>query len=221
MSEPTRKAYCPHCGHPTVQRLRLELETHESLWSDAAHEEDNVGMIDCCHYIAVCTTCNGAVVYDWHWLRDKTEEPDFWTAKLAWPSVFDLPFATPDSVNRTYQSAVRIKQQAPDAFATQIRKTLEAICKEQGIKEGRLAARLDELVQRVDLPLSLAQMSDVLRHLGNVGAHEDPRNITRSQAEVIDSFCRAIIEYIYGARVALARFRTELDKEREKREQVN
>lgn len=57
------------------------------------------------------------------------------------------------------------------AAGVMVRKTLEEICDDLGIKESNLKKRLDALKLKVTLPLDLLDSIDSLRLLGNDAAH--------------------------------------------------
>jgi hypothetical protein len=69
---------------------------------------------------------------------------------------------------------------------------------------------LSELARRGDLPPVLAEMTDVLRLLGNMGAHASDQPVKASQVDALDEFFRAVIEYIYIAPDRLRRFQKRL-----------
>lgn len=55
-------------------------------------------------------------------------------------------------------------------------------------------------------------MTDVLRILGNIGAHADDMDINLAHTWAIDQFFRAVLEYVYVAPGKLAAFRRQLDR---------
>ena len=46
---------------------------------------------------------------------------------------------------------------------------------------------------------TLAEMSDVLRLIGNIGAHHGSAPVHPWQVHAIDNFFRAVVEYVYVA----------------------
>ncbi|MFT3788351.1 MAG: DUF4145 domain-containing protein [Tepidisphaeraceae bacterium] len=104
-----------------------------------------------------------------------------------------------------------MKQLAPNAFAVMIRRALEEICDDRGVNGRNLVEKLRELAKRGDMPPTLAEVTTVLRTLGNVGAHVSGASITVPQTWAIDEFFRAIVEYVYVAPHKLASFRKKLE----------
>lgn len=128
-----------------------------------------------------------------------------------WPQPGDLHPSVPESVRRIYSEASAIKSRAPNAFANQIRRSLEALCKDRGTNKRVLAQSLKELSSRGEIPPTLADMTDVLRQLGNIGSHAGDQEIDPDYVDVIDDFFRAIVEYVYIAPHKVNEFKARLD----------
>lgn len=201
-----RVAFCPHCGNRAPQRL---IHTQE-------HEEQGYSMngsltdvdLPCVCYVAVCETCNNILLYQA--FIDIPEDENFHLTDLIWPDRGVLHRAVPKAITECYAEAARIKNLAPNAFAVQIRRALEALCDDRGEKKGVLQHRLQGLVSRGEIPPILAEMTDVLRLLGNIGAHAADQSVKPGHVQVLDNFFRAIIEYVYVAPSKLKEFRDRL-----------
>jgi hypothetical protein len=155
----------------------------------------------------VCETCDAPVFYDG---IDPREVDARWSP-LVYPRVPEFGNEVPASVQKIYAQAKKCKQSAPIAFAVLIRKALEAICIDRGVqadtnKKKNLYSRLAVLVERGDIPPTLAKMSDVLRTIGNTAAHDSPDEVTVPMTWAIDEFFEAIVEYVYIAPAKLEKF---------------
>ena len=168
---------------------------------DGALSDDN---LPCAYYVAVCETCNEILLY--HSFIDIVEDKDFHRSELIWPDPGVLHQSVPKTIAVCYSEAARIKNLAPNAFAVQIRRAVEALCDDRGAKKGNLQSRLQDLASRGEIPPILAEMTDVLRLLGNIGAHAADQNIKPGHVPAIDNFFRAIIEYVYVAPSKLNEF---------------
>ena len=104
----------------------------------------------------------------------------------------------PQRITEYYKEAIRIKRIAPNSFAGQIRKCLEALCDDRQIKQGNLFNRLEELANNGEIPKHFTEMADILRFFGNIGVHSTETNIHSLPVDTIDDFFTAIIEYVYG-----------------------
>jgi len=102
-------------------------------------------------------------------------EEGFADAVLLWPK-FGLNKAVPERIRDIYDEASRIEHTAPNAFAGQIRRALEAICSERGATKGTLVENIQELANRGEIPKTLVEASDLLRLIGNIGVHASDRN---------------------------------------------
>ena len=106
----------------------------------------------------------------------------------------------------------RIRALAPNAFAVQIRRALEALCEDRNADGRNLATQLGDLAKKNEIPSVLVELADTLRLVGNVGAHSGNQTVHQLQAYEIDEFFRVLIEYVYIAPNKLAAFRKRLGK---------
>jgi hypothetical protein len=67
-----------------------------------------------------------------------------------------------------YRRAQRVRSE-PVFYAVGIRRTLEALCAERGVKGKTLYDRIEKLAASGDLPATFVDMATVLRQLGNMG----------------------------------------------------
>ena len=197
-----RVAFCPHCSNRAPQRL---IHTQEYFGQGYSMDGSVDNNIPCAYYVAVCETCNEILLY--YVFIDVVEDKDFHLAELIWPDPGVLHQSVPKAIAECYVEAARIKNLAPNAFAVQIRRALEALCDDRGAKKGALQLRLQDLVSRGEIPPVLAEMTDVLRLLGNIGAHAADQSVKPGHVLVIDDFFRVIIEYVYVAPSKLKEFR--------------
>lgn len=161
--------------------------------------------IPCAYYVAVCETCNEILLY--YAFINVVEDKDFHHAELIWPDPGVLHQSVPKAIAECYIEAARIKNLAPNAFAVQIRRALEALCDDRGAKKGILQLRLQDLVSRGEIPPVLAEMTNMLRLLGNIGAHAADQSVKPGHVLAIDDFFHVITEYVYVAPSKLKEFR--------------
>jgi len=196
-----RVAFCPHCSNRAPQRL---IHTHEYLGQGYSMDGSVDNGIPCTYYVAVCETCNEIFLYNA--FINLVEDKDFHRTDLVWPDPGVLHQSVPKAIAECYVEAARINL-APNAFAVQIRRALEALCDDRSAKKGALQLRLQDLVSRGEVPPVLAEMTYVLRLLGNIGAHAADQSIKPGHVLAIDDFFRVIIEYVYVAPSKLKEFR--------------
>jgi Domain of unknown function (DUF4145) len=211
----TRIGFCPHCCNRAPQKAIAVHTCSEITWFEepdggAEEEADYPGT----YFVATCGTCQQLLIY---WKQgdpadDGASGPRryFWDAGLIWPDSMISEGAVPANVVAIYREAALVKRLSPNSFAVQIRRALEAVCSDKAAAGRSLYEMLAALATRGDLPPVLVEMTDVLRLLGNVGAHASDRTVRPSQVDALDEFFRAVIEYVYIAPAKLNQFRQTL-----------
>lgn len=202
-----RIAYCTNCGNRAPQELIHTQKYLERAWGADGRESDPHPWS---MFVAVCETCSQLLLYEN--LGDQASPEDFERCELVFPKPLRLGIAVPREIAAIYEEAIRIKELAPNAFAVQIRRALEALAADKGVKKGTLQVQLNELAKNGDIPPNLARASDLLRILGNVGAHASSQSVHPLLAHVIDEFFRAVIEYVYIAPKRLAEFEAQMNR---------
>lgn len=210
MTEPSRHiGFCPHCGNRSPQRIALVHSYRESWYSEDGTEIPDSENPDSEAIVCICETCNAVLLYD----GVSQGETGSWP-ELVFPRDTQINRAVPVAIRNIYGEAALVKRNAPNAFAMLIRKGLEAICDDRGALNDTLAARLKHLSERGEIPPVLAELTDVLRVVGNTAAHGSLQVITPPMTWAIDDFFRAIVEYIYVAPNKLDEFKSKLAKVR-------
>lgn len=194
--------FCPHCCNRSKQVELAEQAYQSKAWAvDDGEEVEFEGT----YYVYKCEICSEILLY--HQTFDF--EP-----KLLYPEV-SLHSSVPERVSKIYEEALRIKHVAPNAFAVQIRKALEALCQDRGTNKRNLAEQLRELADKGEIPPNLASASDILRLIGNLGAHAAEVDVHPLQALAIDKFFKAIIEYVYVCPARIEEFHRTLKRSNE------
>jgi hypothetical protein len=202
-------AFCPHCGNTTPQKLVFTHSYQGVGYDSGTGAKDEYGP-PCEYYIATCSTCNDLLLY--HNFIDQTDQENFSEATLVHPSNQQLPNSVPGTIRQAYAEAARIQNIAPNAYAVMIRRALEAVCDDRKVQNGSLQRRLAILVERGELPATLAEMTTMLRTLGNAGAHYTVKAVTVPMTWGMNEFFRAIIEYVYVAPNKIEEFRKRLNQ---------
>lgn len=202
---------CPHCEnrapHTLLGSYSYRLELAWTLDGEGDYWETRV-----C-FVAVCDTCDHILLYgastDFELGEELDDEELFGDAELLWPLMSRrLHRSAPKPVAEIYNEARAIKSASPSAYAVNIRRALETICNDRGCKKARLIDQLRELAERGEIPPVLAQVTHILRVLGNIGAH---KKLDARHVEAIDEFFHAVVEYIYVAPSKVREFQKTLD----------
>jgi hypothetical protein len=206
MTEIRKVAFCPHCGNRSPQKLLLTHDAIDIGWSIPDEQPIDLVVV---YFVATCETCNNILLY--RSVQNIIQGEHFIHAELEYPQPGKLHYSVPESVSAIYAEAFRIMNLAPNAFAVQIRRALEALCEDRNARKGPLQVRLQSLSERGEIPPILAEVTDVLRLIGNLGAHAAGRSVKPSQVYVMDEFFRAVVEYVYIAPCKLKEFRDGLE----------
>ena len=202
-NEPCMSRYeaCPHCRMPN----HLEIA---DWFTVPVHLNPGGGHHSGICFVAKCSSCGGSSLY-----RTAFGEypDDFPNAKLVWPRNAELPESVPPAVRTRYTEAWRVQHQSPSSYAVQIRRALEAICNDRGLTKGSLQQRLRALESDGHFPSLIADISNALRVLGNLGAHDSDRELTIYDTARIDECFRAILDYLYIMPARLAAIRSLTD----------
>lgn len=81
-----------------------------------------------------------------------------------------------------------------------VRKTLELICEDKGVKGGNLKERISNLGQHATLSPKLLAAADHLRILGNDAAHVEAKvyeSVDKPHAEVAIDVAKEILKAVY------------------------
>ena len=202
-----RVKFCPHCSNRAPQRLICTQRYMERTWrADSGEETEPTPWST---FVAECETCRHLLLYDNP--GDQFDENEFHLATLKFPE-HGLHISVPSPIRAIYAEASRIRHLAPNAFAVQIRRALEALCDDRCAEGRTLFAQLKDLAKKNEIPSILVELTDVLRLLGNVGAHSGTQGVHDLQTRQIDEFFRVLVEYVYVAPNKLAAFRKRLGK---------
>jgi len=210
MEKEHRVEFCPHCCNRAPQLL-LCTQQYQAIGFLIADGDEFP--YDGFYFVVRCETCKKILLYY------SVDDDNFHSSKLLWPNI-GLDKSVTQEVSRIYEEAIRIKYIAPNAFAVQIRRALEALCKDRGTKNRVLAEQLKELADKGEIPKTLSEASDIIRLIGNVGAHANDVDVHPLQAMAIDDFFKAIVEYVYISPAKIREFKERMNQYKETRNET-
>lgn len=158
-----------------------------------------------------CTICDGLIL---------RKHPGDWNAPLRpgdVPLAHDIPFEqlwpptasfssdVPARIRTIYDEAKLVRRHSPSSFVVQLRRAFEALAKDRKAEGHSLGAQFQWMINHEQLPSMFAEMVQIARMIGNLGAHDDDRAVTTLDVEVSDRFFNAVVEYLYVAPALLAR----------------
>lgn len=116
--------------------------------------------------------------------------------QIVYPHESYRGYSVPKSVSKAFKSVLKTKFQDLSICAIAIRRTLEFICKDNNATGNTLYEKINSLKTNGILPSMLVDLSDLLRRIGNIGAHDDTEFNNHQIEELID-LTKILIEYIY------------------------
>lgn len=210
MAEDKVQVYlCPHCGNKASLKV---------LYTATMTEQAEVwkGEFDSIEYYATlyqCLSCDNVLLIVSYEFDDNPSDANQGT--LLYPIQKNIPEFVPVSIRSSYLEARKVEKISPTAFAVMIRRALEFLCEEQKAEGKTLSQKLQNLAQRKIIPETLAEMTNVLRILGNIGAHANDTVIKIEHVNAIKDFYDAIIEYVYIGPYKLKKLQESLKEEKE------
>ena len=196
----TQILVCPSCRNRTPHKLVFQHECVGTWYSSDGSISKGPDPASV-YTIFECATCTEISLYTY------LEPLGFESATLAYPTGDSLHESVPKEVASNFREAKRIQTISPNGFAVLVRRALEALCDDRKVPQGSLGKRLAALANKGEIPPILAEISSVLRSLGNSGAHNMNQRVTVPMTWAMDEFFRALVEYVYVAPFRLREFK--------------
>ena len=207
---------CPHCNNVTPHQLIVQCSVNKLYDEVKVNDGEDQKIVEEFVYLLLqCSTCEDYSLVGGFGLELPQSPSQF---PVLYPESDDLGPSVPEKIGKVYREASRIRNQAPNAYAGQIRKSLEFLCRDQDATGGNLYKQINSLVEKGIIPPTLAEMTTLIRLLGNLGVHATDDDVSIWDVQLIDDFFRSIVEYVYVAPSKIARLKTRLDQ-REKADQ--
>lgn len=183
---------CGHCGNKVYMK---EVAYHDQVKSEEIEritwQEDPVWRL------LECPACSGVTLYYYYF--DERYEPETWEGKTLYPPIDQKLEDLPPKIEKEYQEAQKVRNISSNSFAVLLGRVIEKVCADRGATGRTLHDRLDFLAEKGEIPKRLVEMAHQLRQLRNIGAHTDLGELTPTEAPILDSLCKAILEYVYVA----------------------
>lgn len=129
--------------------------------------------------------------------------------KILWPQFNqELSDKIPEVLRREVSEARScFTSAAYTASVVMVRRTLEGICAEHGMKTSPLFKSLEQMKELGLIDGRLLEWAQALRALGNEGAHFTGNRVSRQDAEDSLAFAAAILNYMYVFNEQFAAFK--------------
>ena len=197
--ETRRSEVCFHCANH-VPLSRVAVHHGKELFE---HIDGQRFEMDFEYHIYQCPTCSGITIYgdftEYPNARDEAYKRIYPQGSRLLPESHKIASreCVPEKIVKLYGQSWPLRHISPGAFAVQVRRALEFICDDQGAPGGTLFEKLKALVANKTFPGHFAEMTDLMRKVGNLGAHAGEDEVDFGDAELLDEFFRFVVEYVY------------------------
>lgn len=202
---------CAHCA----ARARL-IPIH----SAAVRSTDTLGATNTdYHYLCQCENCSD-VTYVKFWEVDF--DPDWaFRYETHYPLVSDpISVDLPPTVTAPFYEAGRcLNVGAALATVVMCRRTIEAVLSDKGAPKGRaLSQSIKTLTKDHILHESMGNLADLVRLVGNIGAHHSDQEIDLAQARQTYALTKGLLDALYITPKHVAAIKERLEATRKPQE---
>ena len=187
----TPELKCEHCNNMAPMEVVARHSQMRVVDERSGYEAGRVYELIKCPACAEVTLCR----YYWADHMDPSEVQSI----TLYPTQTNMPTGLPEQIARAHEAALRVRNVDANAYGVLIGRLLEMICEDRQAKGDTLAAKLSNLSAKGEIPEKLVGVAGNLRGFRNVGAHAGLGELTKAEVPILDSLCKAILEYIYGA----------------------
>jgi hypothetical protein len=190
---------CAHCQQPSHQVVRGQATEPADDPADPWSSSAEFTLVQCeeCRQVSL-------VVKD-----DLPFDTPYPVREFVYPATRKLSPQVPNDLRREFEEAQAcLSARAFTASVVMVRRTLEGICKDNGITRKNLADMLTKLRDDGLVDATLAEWADSLRHLGNEGAHFTGKQVSQQDATDALAFAEALLDHIYVLRRRFDEFKT-------------
>jgi Domain of unknown function (DUF4145) len=164
------------------------------------------------HVVVMCKICYEYLLITHDWDEKKTWK--FRKAnKVLWPSPSrEMSSKIPESLRLEHKEARScFSTAAYTATVVMVRRTLEGVCAENGVRRQPLIRALQQMQTEGLIEGRLLEWAEELRVLGNDGAHFTGRRVSREDAQDALALAEALLDYLYVFSAQFAEFKQRRD----------
>ncbi len=192
----TIRQRCGHCGNCAPMEIVGEysgVKRHDDYpLSDMSWQ---AGMV---YQLLLCPACECISLRSYFWNDAAMEPPDI-SYELLYPGPSGCPPGVPQDIACAYESAKKVRRIDANAYGVLLGRLLELVCHDRDAQGESLNSKLEDLASRGEFPGKLMKVANGLRNLRNIGAHASLGELTFAELPILDSLCRAVLEYVYSA----------------------
>ncbi|MFD3495400.1 DUF4145 domain-containing protein [Streptomyces sp. NPDC058690] len=167
--------------------------------------------------LASCQECGRGILLT-QGVEETMDSRELTPPAVAWPDTTGSVGArVPAPLRREYEQARTCYQaRAYTAVAVMVRRTLEGVCAEEGVKRRTLRQSLDTLQEDGKIDKRLVEWAAELRVLGNEGAHYTGSQVSPEDARDALNLAQAFLDYMYTFSTQFEEFKSRRAKRHRK-----
>lgn len=182
---------CNHCGN--IGFMEVKGSFSKIYYMDNPFYDYPEELME--YFLLECPVCNKPVLVNkWKNLAgDPIEE-----YRLSYPiQSHEFKYA-PRQIQKSYEESRDLyRKEFYEYCLASLRILLEKIADDKNANGKTLEKKIEDLARSNIIPTTIKDASNVVRQLGNKGAHGKGDNITKTQLDQLFSFIETIISYIY------------------------
>lgn len=180
---------CFHCGNIVPMKL---VGRDVSTWDEG---EPYIGVEEWSFYM--CPTCKEPTLICYYWQQNDKEITSPIGRSVMYPDNLFDDRSIPEAIRNAYMAAAATKSLDNSVSLLAWRRVLELTCKDLGAVGDSLNAKIIDLSNKGIFPASLTDASDLIRSLGNAGAHSDELSEKWMNLSDVELLVKYILEYVY------------------------
>ncbi len=194
----THAFICPHCHKPASGETRGVAVRAGVNSADHYEPPAEYAFIQCalCRHVSI------------EWREDYGGGFALDDPVILYPAPRRLSMDVPQLLRNEWEDARRsFEAKLYKPCAVMVRSTVEGTCELNGVKEKTLGQALRKMRADDKIDDTLYQWSDMLRVVGNQGAHFTETPVTREDAQDALAFAEALLDHIYVLRKRFDEFK--------------
>lgn len=180
---------CYHCGNIVPMKL---------VGRDVSKRDEGDGYYGVEEWsFYMCPTCQEPSLICYYWQQKGKKITSNVGRSIAYPNNLFDDKSIPQSIRTALQAASETKSVDVSISLIAWRRVVELICKDKNATGKNLYEKITNLSAQNIFPSTISDASNLIRLLGNEGAHSDSETIPRTIIYSIETLVKNIVEYVY------------------------
>lgn len=198
-----RKQKLATCYHCSSRGLMYIVGEATSNWNDYDEDEEVVYWREMQWMMLQCPSCENVSVYTEYQAFDTPLEIEYVYPQNTFEGFYSKnrlsSYHVPEKIRYTFETALKVKHIDSQLCLVSMRKTIELICKDQGVTGRSLEQLVESLTKSKKWPEAYYDICWIIRHYGNISVHAYTKELTPNLSHVdkMMDYLYKIIEYLY------------------------